>query len=1399
MTQLSTLTNDPVADRLPTRFSFPSTTPNKEPGKLAEFGQFAFNLLRGTVDINAAADVGNAAYEAAAGGMTGGLIQGISRGPDAQYPVDPEFRLTEEKLKPYTQGISQDLWRQYSDAHSDAHLEAIYARNVLEMDRRKRLSETGWAAAPAQVLAEVADPINLGLGALTGGTGEVAAGATRLARLAQLTKAGLYAGVPFAAGKALQSTYDPNVTNTDIFAAGASGLGFGLGSELTATRGAITHGFASGFGAAIPGLGIDLSRSDRDSQDAWVGFTGAFLMGGIASGLSKFARDRVMPVMDEQYKNARLADVADAALLTKAGREEFAPQLKPNADIEKLDAHAEVLFAGLPKVPEPAPTITNPEVNAYSAQPKTTASEFTKADLSNRILTLHQEANVSLNDHADIIGSMSKEDAIYQIGQDAYDRAILGEADATKIDPRSKEYAKAVEDAKDALRTSPDPQAQFLVALHDNLPAGRVPKKEVHAPEDIPTGSKFTINGERFRVEVSNDGTHRILTDGGKIPEIPLEVLSEIPIDKGTLKQGKLRVHPGEDPTDHSIPRDANGDPVPLDILLEDAATQMKQDQFGAMGASSAAELKFRGNSIPGEGKNAGTDFEASFIDDSRPSMMKKVGPVSTRWGMNATLSNSESQLARRFSNIMAFDNLPKANGRIYGAGDMWAESSAKSHQANLFREIESDYGAYVKVGGEMKRAEYSEEIAKAVRRGIDGYTGDAQIKVSAKRVQAAYSDLLAMLERHGVKGASDVNARENYFTRRWLPDRVGLAIEQHGGKKVLQLLTEAIQARNEWATDKQAVEMAQAIIKNGGRPGKHNNPAGFLEGSLDEIAQDLAEAHMDPAHAESIITMLRNKAKPEGDQGNPRNLKYRIDMDETHSIQTDKGPLSVEDLLDNNTHRVMRSYIRAAYGNAAGAEALRVLSPDPKNPHTFEGIKARVREEAAAKNLDRVRIEGDILKMEAIWKNTLGLPVSDDVANSRLWKSVNILKSGLSSSMLGNWYAGLTNAAEPIAALAHPDTLGKLIPALPELWATAKDGKPSSVTMRNFEFLTGRGLDQITSAVDTYIPVHGEAIDIALARGQQFAQKARQISGKLSGFADSNDWGYRTLGFGIVQKWGDWGASGKLPPKTVMHEFGLSEGMTKLVLAQIKEHAESTKGPTTGVQMWDLHPEKWTDIEAMSAFRGAVYAETTTRFLNPLPNQLHRWMGTELGSIFAQFRTFNVASWDSKLLQSLHSKNLDHLRMFVTNAGLTSALYALKVYNDSLGRDDAQEYRDKMLDTSHIAKVAFSRSSYMSLLPTAIDATVTPIMGQPVFAFARGSGIQGGSVMSVPLADWFGSGTGAIGGAIRHVYDPDYSFSMQDLRNIRRSIPFIPQVEPLVKGIDLLGRAAGLPEKSKD
>lgn len=222
--------------------------------------------------------------------------------------------------------------------------------------------------------------------------------------------------------------------------------------------------------------------------------------------------------------------------------------------------------------PTPASAATNPPPAASGRKPKVVnrpkskaaPSAFTRADLESRIIRAAESYGQSADDFAKIEASGTSARSFvfykqlpgemndYLQGNPAARRWVsvtdkVNEAGgADSMSDLGDEYfkildrlsGKQIESAKDLIRNAPDPQHQFLAAIHDNLPPGRQPAKEVVTPSELPTGATFTINKERFRVTEDEQGL-RILKDGDQYPHVPIDYLEQIPLDKGSLTKPK--------------------------------------------------------------------------------------------------------------------------------------------------------------------------------------------------------------------------------------------------------------------------------------------------------------------------------------------------------------------------------------------------------------------------------------------------------------------------------------------------------------------------------------------------------------------------------------------------------------------------------------------------------------------------------------------------------------------------------------------------------------------------------------------------------------------------------------------------------------------------------------------
>lgn len=147
-------------------------------------------------------------------------------------PDDPDFQMTDERLKALTTGIPEDRWSAFENAYSADQAEAIRRQLLEQMDRQRTLSEAGITGALLSVGASLGDPIGIGVGLATAGTGNAIMWGTKLNKLQRALRAGA-AGAAINAGLAgAEESLKPNPEWDAVLLAGAGGafLGAGFGA-----------------------------------------------------------------------------------------------------------------------------------------------------------------------------------------------------------------------------------------------------------------------------------------------------------------------------------------------------------------------------------------------------------------------------------------------------------------------------------------------------------------------------------------------------------------------------------------------------------------------------------------------------------------------------------------------------------------------------------------------------------------------------------------------------------------------------------------------------------------------------------------------------------------------------------------------------------------------------------------------------------------------------------------------------------------------------------------------------------------------------------------------------------------------------------------------------------------
>jgi hypothetical protein len=163
--------------------------------------------------------------------------------------------------------------------------------------------------------------------------------------------------------------------------------------------------------------------------------------------------------------------------------------------------------------------------------------------------------------------------SMFKVSNDAAD---AGGADAFgELGDRYLKIAEAkagspLRAALDTARNSNDPEVRFAAAIHDHLPpesaaslnqkaaksakagdtetakeyrqrASELPESTNIDPSKLRVGQSFTIQGDTFHVIEDADG-FKVLSGPSDYPEVPVEALKQVPIDRGSLRAAKAKI-----------------------------------------------------------------------------------------------------------------------------------------------------------------------------------------------------------------------------------------------------------------------------------------------------------------------------------------------------------------------------------------------------------------------------------------------------------------------------------------------------------------------------------------------------------------------------------------------------------------------------------------------------------------------------------------------------------------------------------------------------------------------------------------------------------------------------------------------------------------------------------------
>jgi len=1038
----------------------------------------------------------------------------------------------------------------------------------------------------------------------------------------------------------------------------------------------------------------------------------------------------------------------------------------------------------------------------------------------------------------------------YQQNQDNYTQfldELLGgkKAGGTKT-------AYAIQRAQE-LRAQ-DPEIDLLLHLHENLPEGRTPPKQTVDAQELPTGTTFTINDERFHVEETPDG-YRVLRDG---KEFPIDGLSEIPIDKGTLRAGT----PDEIAARQTLA--ASNEPLSpeenaafnkafaasnlseMDLLdmsnaqmramirPEDMPPPLEAPDFMAMGAASKASV-FNPNAneevaqpvLPGDFNPSGStaEWDATLLG------------VRARWDMGAYLGTSKSSMTKMLANAIANDQLPKKGGRASAiSADVVADRQKTIASQTIHTEMDglySDFATNAKNTGVqiLTRDQFEAEVSRAVRRPAGEYTQDAVVNKAAAFTRKIIEQHRAYAERHGVPGFDKFEGSETYLTR--IGDRTKLdeiiatrgldtvegavarAIEVGTPTEMLQKIGDVFAKSKVAITAGDAAQDAIALaskalakmwVRNIGRRGVSHEllmQKFFEPGHRVEMVNSLRAAFGKAISKEQIKEIVDIISPERNDLQNISIARRRIQMDETYSETLPDGSvLAIEDMLVNNASDIAERYAHGAIHASMFAKIRELMTPNgpfAKKPQTVEGVLKVLEQDMVGAGVPLSRMKADLARAEILLKMTAGIPIIDSPKTRAL---ISTMKNANFARLMANVSSGINNFAETADIVSDNGVRAflQVVPAWGEILKTVATGKGAGELTGELQRFWSFGAERASRRIHSAIG-ENEEVPKTLAQMQHVSARAARVAGDLSLQSFGTDTMTSLAAATSIQRMFNIANSGRPLGSRWSAKFkaiGLTESKWNRIAAELR--AAPYEQGVLGKRLKKLDLDSWQDREAASWFVDAMTKNVRQLVLKDTPAERAAWMTSPMGQLLVQLRTYAYGAWTKKFLYGLKVDGA----YTATKWGVASMFAALAYMGRTqlaaslMPSDQREKYLAERMSTEAIMKAGFSRASWSSLLPLGADTALSLSGRDPAFSFARTSGLVGGKgpwgvLIGNPTFDYMDKFARGVTGVVAPITVPGRDFTQQDARAIRDAL-WVPNMIGVKELFDQV--ISGLPAK---
>lgn len=693
-------------------------------------------------------------------------------------------------------------------------------------------------------------------------------------------------------------------------------------------------------------------------------------------------------------------------------------------------------------------------------------------------------------------------------------------------------------------------------------------------------------------------------------------------------------------------------------------------------------------------------------------------------------------------------------------------------------------------------RGEFFREVGRAVRR---GESSNPEVAKVANEMRSIFASRLRELKEAGIKGFDDVDYNSNYIQRIHSWEKVQHLNRTFGADQIEELLARSMMKASDDLTEEMARKVAKAYwirlnrLSNG-LDKTHEVHGGselilsriFDSGNEDELRAILRnEGGLGEDEIDLIILKEQTaKATEAKGKGTINRAKRRLRMDESYemSLKDSSGKMhtvGIGDMLEDNAEHLMTQYLYQTSGWLGLSKSLNIRSRAD-----FEKWRTDMRKQAASMGLATANREGgrsaaDIAdeQMEFMFNAITGVPLERNPRG--LWQTVGrIIRDWNFLTMMNQ--VGFAQVAEfgNSIGLAGVRNTFRHVPELRRVITRMKNGHIDNELVDEVEAITGLGAErlrrQATLRYDDFGAEFNEGNQGSLLQKIDYwSQQGKGFVADISGMAGVTQMLHRMTTMAVSQRFLNMATGAEKINWNRMKLYGFSETDLKRVLKEISKHANDGESTLRkGAKIKKFNIDKW-DTEVADIFADRMFRIGRRIIQENDVGQSAMFMHSSIGKILFQFRTFMVGAYTKQLLSNVRMHDLDTAMAFSLSMAFAGMAYTAQTSINSLGRKDAEKYRRERLSTEEIAKAAFQRAGFASLIPAALDSALGITGTDPIWQYGRSTGLATGAITGNPTVSTVNSAQKALTSIIAPMIHDDYNYSSADLRAARQILPF--------------------------